>query len=139
MWADLTTCHTVYTSRVSPGRKVSVYHLAPLCLVYPALGALASNMVTSLVYSHNIVSRLSLGSIRDICEASMWLCAADGEENVGGLVSITQKASEWKVGCGDEGDPEMFLATRKTLKANMQLTELYPPWRMLRAPHDTDL
>ncbi|KZP16210.1 hypothetical protein FIBSPDRAFT_749190 [Athelia psychrophila] len=105
MWADLTTCRTVRASGLPPGRKVSVYRLTPPCLVYPALDALASNMITSLVYSHDIVSRLSLGSIRDICDASMWLCAANSEEDVGGSASITQKASEWKAGCGDEGDP----------------------------------
>ncbi|KZP19156.1 hypothetical protein FIBSPDRAFT_744401 [Athelia psychrophila] len=115
MWADLTTCRTVRTSGLPPGRKVSVYRLTPLCLVYPALCALTSNMITSLVYSHDDISRLSrpvlmgprlsLGSIRDICDASMWLCAANSEEDVGGSASITQKTSEWKAGCGDEGDP----------------------------------
>ncbi|KZP21658.1 alpha/beta-hydrolase [Athelia psychrophila] len=139
MWADPTTCRTVRASGLPPGRKVSVYCLAPPCLVDPALGALASNMITSLVYSHDVVSRLSLGSIRDIRNASMWLCAANGEEGAGGSASITQKASAWKAGRGDDGDPEMFIATRKTLEANMQSTELYPPGRVLWALRDTDL
>lgn len=70
------------------------------------LGKLASNMITSLVYSHDVVSRLSLGSIRDIRNASMWLCAANGEE--GGSASVTAKASAWKAGRkgGDAVDPD---------------------------------
>ncbi|KAF7969412.1 hypothetical protein HWV62_27411 [Athelia sp. TMB] len=137
MWADPKTCRTVRSSGLPPGRKVSVYCLAPPCLVDPALGALASNMITSLVYSHDVVSRLSLGSIRDIRNASMWLCAANDEE--GGSASVTQKASAWKAGQGTDADADFFVATRKTLEANMQSTDLYPPGRVLWALRDTDL
>lgn len=46
------------------------------------LSSLASELIVSFVYSHDVVSRLSLGSVRDIKNASMWLCEA--HERTGG-------------------------------------------------------
>ena len=70
----------------------------------PALSALASNLITSLVYSHDVVSRLSLGSVKDIRNAAMWLCAANDEEQ--GYASVTRKARAWKEGGGNFGTPD---------------------------------
>jgi hypothetical protein len=38
-------------------------------------------MITSFVYSHDVVSRLSLGSIRDLSRACWWLSDGKGEES----------------------------------------------------------
>ncbi|EIM85476.1 alpha/beta-hydrolase [Stereum hirsutum FP-91666 SS1] len=76
-WADPTTCLTVKASGLPVGRRVSVFCFGPRCLTDPRLSALASNLVTSFVYSHDVVSRLSLGSIRDITRAAAWLCNAN--------------------------------------------------------------
>jgi hypothetical protein len=46
-------------------------------------------LLTSFVYSHDIVSRLSLGSIRDMTRAAMWLCTGKGSESP---MSITKRA-----------------------------------------------
>jgi sn1-specific diacylglycerol lipase len=123
MWADPKTCCTVRSSGLPAGRRVSVYCFAPpylsffsvtcvvlislilhRCLVDPALSALASNLITSLVYSHDVVSRLSLGSVKDIRNAAMWLCAANDEEQ--GYDSVTRKARAWKAGEGNFGTPD---------------------------------
>jgi sn1-specific diacylglycerol lipase len=44
-------------------------------------------MVTSFVYSHDIVSRLSLGSVRDMQRAAAWLCFGTGDESCGNVLS----------------------------------------------------
>lgn len=74
------------------------------CVVDPALSALAANLITSLVYSHDVVARLSLGSVKDIRNAAMWLCAANDEEQ--GYASVTRKARAWKEGGGNFGTPD---------------------------------
>lgn len=121
----------------------------------PALSALASNLITSLVYSHDVVSRLSLGSVRDIRNAALWLCDANDEAE--GYASVTRRASAWKAGTGNSADPQwvrlflqrgfqsslmhlrQFISVRKTLEANMQMTDLFPPGRVLWAIRDGDL
>lgn len=74
------------------------------CLTDPALGALASNLITSFIFSHDVVSRLSLGSIRDIRNAAMWLCAANDESE--GYAAVTRRARAWKAGAGGADDPD---------------------------------
>jgi len=137
MWADPKTCRTVRSSGLPVGRRVSVYCFAPPCLVDPTLSAMASNLITSLVYSHDVVSRLSLGSVRDVRNAAMWLCAANDEEQ--GYASVTRKARAWKAGGGNFGAPDWFIAVRKTLEANMHMADLFPPGRVLWALRDNDL
>lgn len=65
------------------------------CLTDAALSHLASNLVVSFVYSDDVVSRLSLGSVRDIRNAALLLCDANerGEE---GYSVVTQRAKAWK-------------------------------------------
>lgn len=110
-------------------------------------------MITSFVYSSDIVSRLSLGSIRDITRAAHWLChAKEGED----YITVTKRALKYKAGYGEPEDPawvcslpprihallntlSQFLAVRKTLEANMHMAHLYPPGRVLWAMRDGDL
>jgi len=136
MWADPKTCCTVRSSGLPIGHRVSVYCFAPPCVVDPGLSALASNLITSFVYSHDVVSRLSLGSVRDIRNAAMWLCDANDEAE--GYVSVTSRARAWKAGSGSPKDLDWFIAMRKTLEANMHMTDLFPPGRVLWAMRDTD-
>ncbi|KAI0315055.1 hypothetical protein OF83DRAFT_1201648 [Amylostereum chailletii] len=135
MWADPKTCLTVRSSGLPVGRRVSVYCFGPPCLTDARLGALASNLVTSFVYSHDVVSRLSLGSIRDMNRAAAWLCKAHGERERGqeGYAGVTKRALKFNTGFGTAEDPVWFLAIRKTLEANMHMTHLYPPGRVLWA------
>lgn len=62
----------------------------------------------SFVYGHDIVSRLSLGSVRDLTRGAAWLCAAENREGDKGegYSSLTKKALKYKMGRGEEGDEE---------------------------------
>lgn len=140
MWADPATCLTVPSSGLPPDRSVSVYCIGPPCLTDAALSRLASKLVTSFVCSDDIVSRLSLGSVRDIRNAALWLCDANdrngGEE---GYSVITNRIRRWKAGDGSPDDFDWFLSMRKTLEANMRMADLFPPGRVLWAVRDCDL
>ncbi|TFK64906.1 alpha/beta-hydrolase [Pluteus cervinus] len=142
MWADPRTCMTVSQSGLPVGRRVSVYCFAPPCLTDAGLSRLASNLITSFVYSHDIVSRLSLGSVKDLKNAAMWLCDAN-ERNTGdsgeGYTEVFDRARKWQRGEGSRDDPQWFVAVRKTLEANMQMTTMFPPGRVLWAIRDSDL
>ncbi|KAA1465915.1 alpha/beta-hydrolase [Dentipellis sp. KUC8613] len=139
MWADPASCATVRSSGLPVGRRVSVYCIAPPCIACPRLSALTSNMITSFVYSHDVVSRLSLGSIRDMNRASAWLCKANANGGAEGYSAITKRALKWKTGFGTSEDPVWFLSIRKTLEANMTMSNLFPPGRVLWAVHEGDL
>ncbi|EGO27137.1 hypothetical protein SERLADRAFT_413658 [Serpula lacrymans var. lacrymans S7.9] len=140
MWADPTTCRTVYSSGLPVDRPVAVYAFAPPCFTDAALSRLAKKLVTSFVYSDDVVSRLSLGSVRDIRNAALSLC--DANERTGGTEGytvVTRAARRWKAGLGSPDDPKWFLAVRKTLEANMHMADLFPPGRVLWAIRDIDL
>ncbi|KAI0352780.1 alpha/beta-hydrolase [Trametes cingulata] len=143
MWASPETRLTHRASGLPINRQVTAYCFAPPCLVSPRLSAkaAASGLITSFVYGHDIVSRLSLGSVRDLTRAAVWLCAAENRDGdkADGYSSVTKKALKWKMGRGEEGDEEWFLAMRKTLEANMQMADLFPPGRVFWALRDGDL
>ncbi|ESK93113.1 lipase class 3 [Moniliophthora roreri MCA 2997] len=140
MWADPRTCLTVHSSGLPVGRRVSVYCFAPPALTDASLSRLASHLIVSFVYSHDVVSRLSLGSVRDLKNAAMWLCDAnEGDRQDAGYTAVTNRASQWKAGNGSPEDPQWFIAVRKTLEANMQMAHTFPPGRVLWALRESDL
>ncbi|TFK22200.1 alpha/beta-hydrolase [Coprinopsis marcescibilis] len=143
IWADPKTCLTVPSSGLAVGRRVTVYCFAPPALTDLNLSRIARKLVISFVYSHDVVSRLSLGSIRDIRNASMWLCEAndspDGKRQGEGYAALTARARQWKAGKGSPSDPEWFISMRKTLEASMQDVEMYPPGRVLWGIRDSEL
>lgn len=61
-------------------------------------------MIVSLVYSQDAVSRLSLGSVRDLRNAAMWLCEAEAGAGTEGWSAITSRAKRWKDTGGREED-----------------------------------
>ncbi|KAJ3519608.1 hypothetical protein NM688_g9276 [Phlebia brevispora] len=141
MWADPWTCMTHRSSGLPSGRRVAVYCFAPPCLASARLSRLAAinNLITSFVYSHDIVSRLSLGSVRDLRRAASWLCEAEKDRRGDGYGGVSARALKAKTGFGKDGDEEWFLSIRKTLEANMHMAHLYPPGRVLWALRDGDL
>lgn len=149
MWANPRSRLTHRRSGLPRHRLVSAFLYAPPCLTSARLGDLAakSGLITSFVYSHDIVSRLSLGSVRDMKRAAMWLCVEQGKEGLTegepkrreGYVGVTKRALKWKAGYGEEGDEQWFLAMRKTLQANMTMSQLFPPGRVYWALRDGDL
>ncbi|KAN0140149.1 hypothetical protein V8E53_002045 [Lactarius tabidus] len=138
-WADPKTCLTARSSGLPVGRRVSVYCFAPPAAWDPHLCELSKNLITSFVYSHDLVSRLSLGTMRDVSRAAVWLCKAEAEGRPEGYSGVTRRALRHKMGFGTRDDPIWFLSIRKTLEANMPLHNLYPPGRVLWAVRDSDL
>lgn len=138
-WADPKTCLTARSSGLPVGRRVSVYCFAPPAAYDPRLCELSKNLITSFVYSHDLVSRLSLGALRDMSRAAVWLCKAEAEGRPEGYNGITRRALRHKMGFGSRDDPIWFLSIRKTLEANMPLHRLYPPGRVLWAVRDSDV
>ncbi|TEB29538.1 alpha/beta-hydrolase [Coprinellus micaceus] len=142
IWADPATCLTVPSGGLPVGRHVQVYCFAPPALTDASLSRLADKLVHSFVYSNDIVSRLSLGSIRDLRNTAMWLCEAneaqEGKSTGEGYSAISERARKWKAGKGSPGDMEWFVAMRKTLEANMQNCDMYPPGRVFWAIRDSD-
>ncbi|KEP49016.1 lipase [Rhizoctonia solani 123E] len=141
MWADASTGLTVRRSGLPSHRSVTVYCFGPPCIMSPQLSKLAKSMVTSFIYSHDIVSTLSLGSVRDMQRAAAWLCVGSGEESCS---SILSKATRHKFGRqGEDEEAEAtakwLLASRKTLEANMNMADLFPPGRVLWALNDCDV
>lgn len=108
MWADARTCLTHRASGLPTNRRVSAYCYAPPCLVDAKLSKLAasSNLITSFVYSHDVVSRLSLGSVRDLRRAAAWLSEAETEERGEGYGGVTGKVLKAKTGFGKPEDPQ---------------------------------
>ncbi|KAG6842949.1 hypothetical protein H0H93_002758, partial [Arthromyces matolae] len=70
-----------------------------------ALSKLANRLIVSFVYSHDVVARLSLGSIRDLRNAASWLCEAEKEHVGEGWTAVTERAKRWKAGGGTSDDP----------------------------------
>lgn len=108
MWADPQTCLTHRASGLPIGRHVSAYCYAPPCLTSARLSRLAakSNLVTSFVYSHDIVSRLSLGAVRDMRRAAAWLCEAEKGKRGDGYGAVTGRALRNKAGYGKPDDAQ---------------------------------
>ena len=109
MWADPTTRLTHHASGLPSRRAVTAYSFATPSIVSAALGeaARASGLITSFVFSHDIVPRLSLGSMRDLKRGAAWLCAAEarsaGEE---GYTGVTKRALRFNAGVPEDGDGE---------------------------------
>ena len=94
----------VSSSLIFPSNSLSTV-VSSRALADAALSRLTDKLIVSLVYSHDVVSRLSLGSIRDLKNAAMWLCEANeaGDRREGWL-AITARAKQWKEGTGLKDD-----------------------------------
>ncbi|KAL5637227.1 hypothetical protein ACGC1H_001018 [Rhizoctonia solani] len=141
MWADASTGLTVRRSGLPSHRRVTVYCFGPPCIMSPQLSKLAKSMVTSFIYSHDIVSTLSLGSVRDMQRAAAWLCVGSGEESCSNMLSKATRHRFGRQGEDEEAEAtaKWLLASRKTLEANMNMADLFPPGRVLWALNDYDV
>ena len=101
------------TSTVSALRKLFptlpqgfLFKLVPSsALTDAALSRLTNKLIVSIVYSHDVVSRLSLGSIRDLKNAAMWLCEAnEAGDSRQGWSAIEAHAKRWKEESGSKDD-----------------------------------
>jgi hypothetical protein len=110
---------SIRTTVSSSTSILSTQHFKPSysCLADAALCKLSSSMIHSFIYSHDIVSRLSLGSARDMTLAATWLCAADEKGNGEGYAGIARRALMTKAGYGDTGNADWvcFLAVSESI------------------------
>lgn len=67
------------------------------CVISAPLSLLCKNMVTSFVYSYDAISRLSLGSMRDMNRAAYWLCEGTGEAST---INLLRRALQGKFRLG---------------------------------------
>ncbi|KAG8901237.1 hypothetical protein FRB99_005463 [Tulasnella sp. 403] len=147
MWADPETCLTVRSSGLPEGHPVAVFCFAPPCVMSPALSRFASSLVTSFVYSHDAITRLSLGTLRDLKRVTSWLCYGqkndpDSKESCSNIIQralMLEKGFSF-LGVDDrETEQAWFLALRKTLEANMVYADLFPPGRIFWAMRERDI
>lgn len=127
----------------------------------PALSRLAKSFIWSFIYSHDAITRLSLGAARDLKRATSWLCYGSRQgsdespsniirraffykRNIP-LISHDDKAEYdwvsslrrlWNAGPSHLGHFQ-FLSLRKTLEANMHYADLFPPGRVIWAVRDS--
>ena len=70
---------------------------------------MAENLIVSFVYSHDVISRLSIGTVKDLRNGAMWLCDANMSEDEElrrcGHSAVTERAGKWKSGFGRAEDP----------------------------------
>lgn len=141
MWSDRLTCLTLPSSGLPGGRKVHAFCFGTPCVTTAALAQESASLITTFVYSFDLVSRLSLGAIQDIRNAAAWLCYSDSESAAAGetgptavrTTTLISRAFEHQAGRFDsdpsfkEETEEWFLSVRKTLEANMLHVHLLPP------------
>ena len=70
----------------------------------PALSRLSASFITSFAYSHDVITRLSLGSVRDLKRATSWLCYGQNNDQQGETCSnIISRALVLEKGFGFVG------------------------------------
>ncbi|RUP47707.1 hypothetical protein BC936DRAFT_145427 [Jimgerdemannia flammicorona] len=128
--ASPTTRVTTASSGLPPNRPVHAFAFASPCTMSAALSRRSEGLVTSLVYADDVVTRLSIGSVRDLRNITAWLIEGDKDEPL--YANIISKALNYQAGMY-EGDSvqkreleNWFVSLRTTLHANMQSDKLYP-------------
>lgn len=145
IWADPKSCRTVKSSGLPVGRRVSVYSFAPpygfprifvrmtltdtaarpRCTTDVPLAKLAENLVVSFIYSHDLVSRLSIGTVMDLRNAALTLCMAEASENGDkrcGHSAVLERAGKWKSGFGSPDDENWVGVFCSSFLKEVQLT-----------------
>lgn len=80
LWANPSDCLTTQASGLPSGRRVHAYCYACPATMSKELGSRCEALITTLVYSYDLVCRLSLGSILDIRNAAAWILWEDRQQ-----------------------------------------------------------
>lgn len=153
LWADPETTLTTRASGLPPGHRVHAYCFGVPCVSSDKLGRRLEKLITSYVYSYDLVCRLSLGSIQDIRNACAWILWEDQQSsrrstNGNAAFDPSDRSTPLRVAAlltkafehqsGRMKDPEErkqteddFLALRRTLEANMRNVHLFPPGQVI--------
>ncbi|KAM0789096.1 hypothetical protein ACM66B_003153 [Microbotryomycetes sp. NB124-2] len=136
MWADPESCLTTEKSGLPVGRHVKVLGFATPCVTSPELSQRCKKLIHSFVYSGDVISRFSLGHMRDVRSAATWLCYANSNPDVA-TENILSRIIAYKRGSLDT-DPVRkreaeiwFTSLRSTLEANQGYADLFPPGDIL--------
>ncbi|KAI8578054.1 hypothetical protein K450DRAFT_248799 [Umbelopsis ramanniana AG] len=120
MLASPESCTTTLQSGLPPFRPVKTYCLASPCCMDIQLSERSRKLITSMVYSYDVITRLSLGSIRDLRTVVAWLTQDGGENELS--TSIIRRALN-----PDSNTVNWMVSLRAGLEAKMQAEKLYPP------------
>ncbi|PRP80559.1 hypothetical protein PROFUN_11872 [Planoprotostelium fungivorum] len=130
MWADLESGLTRRDCGLPHSRKLRAWAFAPPCIAEGELCRRASKVLTSIVFSWDAVSRLSLGSITDLRSLGARITHG-GEE----LSDLGKRVLSYQSG-RHNGDPQKkkeeydwLLGARSTLESNLEGCSLYPAGR----------
>jgi hypothetical protein len=82
---------------------------------------------------------LSLGSVRDLRNAALWLCDAESNGKAGeGWAAVTSRAKQWKAGFGSKDDGDWVYAfpssSSRVMGADLCLIPLIPVHRGAQNP-----
>ncbi|KAM3584646.1 hypothetical protein VKS41_003453 [Umbelopsis sp. WA50703] len=110
---------TTVESGLPPFRSVKTYCLAAPCCMDLALSERSKKLITSVVYSYDVIARLSLGSIRDLRTVVAWL-TQDGAENELSTSIITDALN------ANEATVNWLISLRAGIEARMKAEKLYP-------------
>ncbi|KAH8927873.1 hypothetical protein BT69DRAFT_1277642 [Atractiella rhizophila] len=132
MWASPVTCRTTGIGGLSPNVSLQVYAFAPPCCMDAGLSAKSRELIHCFVYGTDLISRLSLGHVRDIRSVAAWLCYSHrevgGEETFQNIKKKIVDAEREEAMSVKKEENRIWLASmRTTLEANMMSAELYPP------------
>ncbi|KAH8550778.1 hypothetical protein BGW37DRAFT_520917 [Umbelopsis sp. PMI_123] len=119
MLAAPESCTTTVESGLPPFRPVKTFCLASPCCMDIQLSERSRRLITSMVYSYDVITRLSLGSIRDLRTVVAWL-TQDGGENELSTSIITRALNS------DTNAVNWMISLRTALEAKMQAEKLYP-------------
>lgn len=119
MIASPDACTTTVESGLPPFRSVKTYCLATPCCMDLALSKRSKKLITSVVYSYDVIARLSLGSIRDLRTVVAWL-TQDGAENELSTSIITRALN------ANEATVNWLVSLRNGIEARMKAEKLYP-------------
>ncbi|KAI9286602.1 hypothetical protein BC943DRAFT_336323 [Umbelopsis sp. AD052] len=120
MLASPESCTTTLQSGLPPFRPVKTYCLATPCCMDIQLSERSRKLITSMVYSYDVITRLSLGSIRDLRTVVAWLTQDGGENELS--TSIIRRALN-----PDSNTVNWMVSLRAGLEVKMQAEKLYPP------------
>lgn len=76
----------------------------------------------SFVYSNGVVSRLSLGSVRDMTSAASWLCDPDERDKGEGHTGVLRRAVMQKAGYGDSGSLDWLCLQTPLTASSLKFT-----------------
>ncbi|CAJ0760705.1 9645_t:CDS:2, partial [Entrophospora sp. SA101] len=134
LFASPKTCKTTKSSGLPVGRRVHAYAFASPCVMSGDLSKLAIPLVTSVAYRTDVITRLSVGHIKDLRDMIKFLCKknnnidGDNEEFVSVIIKkiLKYQSSRFTSNSSKEECEDFFWETSQKIYEHMNNTKLYP-------------